>query len=204
MNFELVNKYIQPDTVIDIGANGGGFYLEALKQWPLAYYLLIEANEECRHALSQLREAYMIAVLSDTVKEVTFYTRKDSPCCTGASYYRENTPFYEGDKAVPKQVLTRTLDGVMRDRMVEGRVLLKIDCQGSELDILRGGEKFLENCAALILEVSYSEYNQGAPNASEVDAYVASKGFKKMGSIYEIVHPISRDHIQDDMFYLRE
>jgi FkbM family methyltransferase len=204
MNLDYVNKFIQPDLVLDVGCNAGHFYKEAKEVWPDAKYWLCEANMECSDILESLNVDFTIAVLSDKPKVVTFYTRKDSPCATGNSYYKENTKYYQGDNAVPHKVHTRTLDDVCSHlELSNQKVLLKIDSQGSEYDILRGGETIVENCLGIIVEVAYTDYNQGAPTASVVDQYIKKQGFSNYGAIGDIVHPESRELIQQDVLYLR-
>lgn len=205
MNLQKVAESIQPDVVIDVGANIGNFYKEAKELWPDAKYLLVEGNSECQPALEELGVDYSIAVLSDLEKEVTFYTRKNSPCCTGASYLREKTQFYFEDNAIPQKIVTRTLDEVAGDLILPGKkVLLKIDSQGSELDVLMGGKAVLNHTGAIIIEVSFVEYNEGAPLCNVVDAFMIDKGFVSHGSIGEICHPITQAHIQSDILYIRK
>ena len=56
--------------------------------------------------------------------------------------------------------------------------LIKIDTQGSELDILRGGTNFYTCAKGIILEVSLIEYNKNAPLEKEVIDYMDSINFK--------------------------
>ena len=204
MNFDLISKHISPDFVIDVGANIGGFYKEAEAAWPEARFFLIEGNIECADMLAYTGADFTIALLSDREKEVEFFTLKDCATATGASYYRENTEFFDGEKGVVNLVKTTTLDAACSDLDLWGQVLLKLDTQGSELDIMRGGEKTLDRAQAVILELSLKEYNLGAPFEYEVDAFMQEKGFERAELLGDIVHPISRELIQEDVLYLRK
>lgn len=205
MNLALVP--FNPSLVIDVGANVGDFYREAAAQWPAALFFLIEGNEACRGRLEPLQSPSIrveIALLSDQTKTVPFHTRRDAPTCTGSSIYRENTEFYEGDKAEINQIETCTLDSLVdwSDLLDVQTILLKIDVQGSELDVLRGGFATLTLCDAVILEVSLTNYNERAPLVQEVDAFMTAYGWKREAVLQEIVHPVTREHIQDDVLYL--
>jgi len=206
MNYELLAKHVQPNFVIDVGANNGYWSIEAKKVWPQAEFLLIEANEECRPYLHDSHFSYLIAVLSDTEKEVDFYTLRDCGTATGASYYREKTEFFEGDKVIVTKRRTTTLDLIF-DRSVSIRnpspMLLKLDTQGSELDILKGAQKLLPQIDAMLIEMSFVEYNEGAPPYEELRDYLYQKGFLMVGEIGQIVHPITREHIQSDILWKR-
>lgn len=194
-----------PNTVIDIGCGTGSWYLDARKQWPKAHFILIDANPECQPALEFLGVDYTIAVLSDKEKKVMFYTRKGSPACTGASYYREQTEFYSDDNILPNEVETLMLDQVVWGDDLRGDILIKLDTQGSELDILKGGMNVLSKAKAVITEVSFVEYNKGAPTYLEVDQFMLANGFLKSVVLGSIIHPLKPELvIQDDILYLRQ
>ena len=49
---------------------------------------------------------------------------------------------------------------------------IKLDTQGSELDILHGAGSLLDNCSGLQLEVMFSPLYEGQPLFADVDAYL--------------------------------
>ena len=55
--------------------------------------------------------------------------------------------------------------------------LIKIDVQGAELDILRGGKECLANAKDVILEAQHVDYNIGAPKFEEVIDFMKENGF---------------------------
>lgn len=200
MNFELITKHFRPRSVVDVGANVGGWHNQARLHWPDAYFFLVEGNPACAEQLAMTGASMRIALLSDTEKEVTFYTREGAPTCTGASYYRENTSFYADDKIIPHTVRTQTLDDLVDRQPFD---LIKLDTQGSELDILRGGYTTLASAKGVVMELSHVEYNAGAPLAAEVIDFMARNGFKVAETLGEIVHPINRNHIQSDVLFIK-
>ncbi len=203
MNFDLITKHLTPSFVVDVGARLGDWSKEANQHWPNAAFWLIEANIECFEQLKESPFNFEICALSDKEKEVDFYTLKNCPTATGASYYRENTPFFSDDNVAVRKCRTTTIDNELHPDQAE-TVLLKLDTQGSELDILKGGERFLKNCAAIVIEISHVEYNQGAPLASEIAKFMAEHDFYAAEKLGDIIHPIDRDKIiQSDMLYLR-
>lgn len=54
---------------------------------------------------------------------------------------------------------------------------IKLDVQGSELDIIRGGENTIKNTTFVMAEVSLLEYNQGAPLIDAVVDKMVELGF---------------------------
>lgn len=54
---------------------------------------------------------------------------------------------------------------------------VKLDTQGSELDILRGGARALRDVSMVEVEVEFSELYEGQPLFADVDAYLRDCGF---------------------------
>ena len=103
---------------------------------------MVESNEIHESTLKNLtsgkNDEYLIAALGDEEREVTFYTRKDKPHTEGNSYYKEANYWDIPQLVLESKVLLQRLDDLFtEDTEFE---LIKIDTQGSELDILKGGQ----------------------------------------------------------------
>jgi FkbM family methyltransferase len=70
------------------------------------------------------------------------------------------------------------LDDIADERW-SGRdqLLLKLDVQGSELDVLRGGRRTLAQAVAIEVELTILALYEGQPLISEVTAFLAEAGF---------------------------
>ena len=175
-----MKKNIKPKNVLDIGANYGMWSISHKVIWPNASFFMIEANQCLEQALKDTCDnflagcgSYMIAVLAERSGIRDWWSIGDTGC-TGDSLYKESgTDFYE--EVTPVRVATRTLEQVIDYSTVFEYV--KIDTQGSELEIMRGGDRIIRNANHLELEVSLTEYNKGAPLKEEVVEYCKSKGF---------------------------
>ena len=184
---EVKKLGIDPVTILDIGAHIGEFYGWAKYEWPNSVIWMIESNEIHESTLKNLtsgkNDEYLIAALGDKEREVTFYTRGDKPHTEGNSYYKEAN-YWDIPHLVleSKRKLQRLDDLFTDDTKFE---LIKIDTQGSELDILRGGKNLVSRASVVILEVSYIEYNLGAPLSDEVIEYMTEIGFDKYIEIGE-------------------
>lgn len=185
---ELSKKY-KPSSVLDIGAHHGEFSKFCKSLWKDVYLLMIEGNDECEFILDQLPFDHCIALLSDTNKEVTLYLNPKNLSCTGTSYYKERTRHYKESVEVVKS--TYTLDEVIEETDNKKYDIIKIDTQGSELDIIKGGLKTVQNCSYLIMEVPTLQYNEGSPLFDEIVEYMNSIGF----SDYEVIE----EHIWEDV-----
>ena len=170
-----------PDTILDIGAHTGQFYGWAKQTWPNSVIWMIEANDVHEQSLKAISDNYVIAMLGDENKDnVNFYTRSDKPHTQGASFYEESE-YGELSMIIPKTM--KKLDDIFdEDTTFE---LIKIDTQGSELDIIRGGRNLCKQSSIIILEVSYVDCNIGAPMAEEVIEFMGDFGFTEKMSVGE-------------------
>ncbi len=195
-------SHINPETVLDVGSNNGQFYQEAKETWPNAEFFLIEASAACYPFLAATGQPFAIATLSDVEKFVDFYQMKDCPTATGNSYYREMTDWFADDKVEVVQKAAVPLSKVkLRHPSYD---LIKIDTQGSELDIIRGGIELVKKAKWVLMEVAVEPYNQNAPLWDEVIAFMASIGFSDHKSVGDIIHPIGRHLIQRDVLFSKQ
>ena len=201
MSLESIKKYFEPKSVLDIGANVGQFYNEIKPIFTNAYYYLIEGNDSCEVVLETLNVDYSICLLSDCEKEVDFYVRKHEPRCTGNSIYRENTSFYDDDQIIILKKQTKTLSNILNNKVFD---LIKIDVQGSEIDIINGGLDIFKNAKGVLMEISLVEYNQNAPVKEFVYEYMSNMGFIPIETIGNINHPITHELIQQDILFLNQ
>jgi FkbM family methyltransferase len=201
MNIDIVKKYFTPQTILDIGANVGQFYSKCKNVFPEAYYYLIEGNKNCEESLQTYNVDYSIELLSDENKEVDFYTRIYEERCTGNSIYREKTSFFDDDQILIEKRVTTTLNQLLPNKVFD---LIKIDVQGSELDIIKGGLPIIKNSKAVILEVSLVEYNENSPTKEMVYGFMNDLGFKDVEILEHINHPLTYELIQQDVLFINK
>jgi len=201
MSLNKIKNYFEPKSILDIGANTGQFYREISQIFPNAYYFLIEGNDGCEIPLQSIGVDYSIAMLSDCEKVVNYYIRDGEPLCTGNSIYKENSAFYDEDKIIVVQKNTKTLPQILNDKLFD---LIKIDVQGSELDIIKGGLDIIKSSKGVLMEVSLVEFNQGAPTKQEVVDFMREIDFEPVEIIANIGHPMFHTLIQEDVLFLNK
>jgi FkbM family methyltransferase len=164
-----------PRTVIDVGAWIGDWTEHVHAIFPDAAFLMVEANPDKRPSLEAIAARLgpsvrlrMALLGPESRAGVPFYAME-----AGSSVLPENTTFDRKRLALEMS----TLDQVSGAATLEGPVLLKVDVQGYELEVLRGGAQTLARAEVVLLEVSLLEYNQGAPLMPEVVAFMDSAGF---------------------------
>lgn len=175
MNLSLVKKYFNPTTILDIGGHTGEFFTLAKQTFPESTVFIIEGNKDCEPYLQSLNTGYLIRLLGKENKTVTFYKTTTDPLCTGNSIYREVTSHFEKEFLIEEKVQLHTIDNTFQE--ITNFNLIKIDTQGSELDILAGGSKIAKKAKGIILEVSFTKYNHGSPLYSDVVKFMDDFGF---------------------------
>ena len=198
---EVRDMGINPNAILDIGAHTGQFHSWSKRVWPDVGVFMIEANPLHESHLDKLAmmngDNYLIAALGDEEREVTFYTRSDKPHTEGNSYYKEANYWDIPQLVQESKTKLKKLDNMFEDDATFE--LIKIDTQGSELDILKGGEELVKRALAVVLEVSLIEYNEGAPSAEETINYMNKIGFEERMSIGE--HYDGETIVQKDILF---
>ena len=163
-----------PRTLLDVGAHIGTFSLAFLQAFPECVPTLVEPNPFCEEALAKLPFERRMAAASDENGEAELFLTKEWLQSTGTSLYRENTDFFRDEVTIKRTVPKARLDDLFAGRRFD---FVKIDTQGSELDVLRGGETVLRGADYILIEISLVNYNAGAAPAEAVIAQLASMGF---------------------------
>lgn len=182
--------------ILDIGANDGWWYRNTLLQHPAADFVLVEANPHNEPILKALGVDYRIACLSDKVRTINFYTTKSAPTSTGASYYKENTEHFDDSNLEILELVTTTLDILFPSQTFN---YIKMDVQGAEVDIIKGGKKLIGKADKVLLEVPVEgiEYNIGAPTRDVYFEAMSELGFKT----YTVVENIR--NLQEDILFTK-
>ena len=159
---------IQFKNVLDIGAAAGDWSGHVKEFNPDAKFTLIEPNKLHNERLKSLGKVHNV-YLSDSVKEKVFYVCQDPFQQTGNGFYEErsNVPF---KKTIVK---TTKLDQVVD----ETYDLIKLDVQGAELEVMKGGMITIQKAKWLQIEIPLLEYNIGAPSMYSLLGNLKAIGF---------------------------
>jgi FkbM family methyltransferase len=158
---KLKKEGFEPKVIYDIGCCLLQWTREASKIWPEAKIILFDAFEPARFLYNGYE--YFIGCLSDTEnKDIKFYQNDYFP--SGNSYYREigceNGIYFPEEIYV--EMKSRTLDSVVKEMGFPLPDFVKIDVQGSEIDIIRGARETFLHTQKMIVELQHVEYNLGA------------------------------------------
>lgn len=183
------------EVVYDIGAFEGRWSQEVSQRLGGAQFFMFEANDCHNELLTNTGFWFTNAVLSDTDREIDFYSLGGN----GDSYYRETSSKF-GQVSI-RRVTTQTLDEIVIGRELPPPDLIKVDTQGSELDVLLGARASLGHASVVLLECPVVAYNTGAPKFDEYVSFMHDKGFVPV-AVTEI-HFILGALVQIDLAFLR-
>lgn len=170
--WRLSQRGFKPAAIVDVGAYEGRWARKICRIFPRTPTLMVEAQEQKREQLEAVGgpTIAVIAALSDRQgRDVVFYEME-----TGSSLLPERSTA----PRVERKVITDTLDNITSANLPNlTPLILKLDVQGAELMVLRGGEKTLKHTEILQLEIPLLSYNDGAPTLLETLLWLDERGF---------------------------
>jgi FkbM family methyltransferase len=172
------------NTIIDVGANHGQFAQQCRK---LGYRGRLISFEPLSDAHSVLKSRagkdpdWVIAersALGSTEGNVNINVAANSASSSllpMLEYHRQAAP--QSTYVAMETAPLKTLDNAMEPYLPLGDGYLKIDTQGYELEVLRGGTKTIRQCIAIQSELSFVELYRGQPLFLDICTHLAGHGF---------------------------
>lgn len=166
-----------PESILDVGANVGGWSRMAKSIFPTANCFLIEPQIEMQPFLDAFCHEFpgsqwFFAGAGANPGELTLTIWED---LLGSSFLpAESTELQKANKQ--RRIPIMTIDSLIETGAIAIPQLVKLDIQGFELEALRGGEKLFESTEVFILEVSLFVFS-GHPIFHEAIAFMADRGY---------------------------
>ncbi len=171
-----LNNLVQselPDVLIDVGANIGEVSYFA-KHLGIKRVIAIEPDPIASECLLFNLEENKIEIdsraLGEKSGEVTFYSQSRS---ADSSLFKPSGDFIE------IKVQSLTLDELMSEKCIEGKILFKMDAEGFEPEILRSGKNAL-------LKIKWAAIDAGAERGNQTT----------VDEVVEILHEAKFDFVQ--------
>jgi FkbM family methyltransferase len=169
-----------PKVIYDIGAAALHWTKIVREIWKDVDIIVFDAIKHAKYLYEKEKVKYFIGVLSnEDDKIVKFYENFEQ--VGGNSYYKEighpNSEILFPEDGYTEQK-TRKISSVVKENNFSLPDIVKIDVQGCELDILKGGIDIINNAKYLIIELQHTEYNRGAPLAPITIKYLKENGWE--------------------------
>jgi FkbM family methyltransferase len=199
----LKQKGYNPNIILDIGAYHGNWTESMLQIYSDSKYYLFEAinyNELNRYNGFTNIQKYNV-LLNDVAREVDWFELKN----TGDSMFKEKTCHFTNCNSIKKQSIDLDTFSITNNIIAEqdSNILIKIDCQGAEIPILKGASKILEKTDFIILETPFfGQYNESVPSFLDHIKYMDSIGFAP----YDLLenHYINGFNMQIDIMFINK
>lgn len=193
-----ISRRVPVRTVVDVGASDGRWSRGAMRHFPEADYLLIEAQEPAHGAaLKELEQRdrrvhAVIAAAGDHAGETWF----DAGDPFGGVAQRQPS----GKTSV--RLPMTTIDAEVARLRLEPPYLVKLDTHGFEVPILEGARATLAAANALVIEAYNFTLCEGALRFHELCAWLEERGFRPA----DLADPLWREGDgllwQMDLFFL--
>jgi FkbM family methyltransferase len=180
-------EYLSIDCVIDVGANEGQ-YVDFLRA-EVGYEGLICSFEPIPSLSSALRsrarncdlwEIYPFALGAERGKQIFNVTSETALSsflrADGQQIDMGKLTAIEKEIEVEVETLDSILPSIIKNKNVNN-IHLKLDTQGYDLHVLRGGDGVLSSLSSLQTEMSVRKIYRGMPNFRESIAYIEERGF---------------------------
>jgi FkbM family methyltransferase len=159
----------RPGSIVDVGAARGAWSRMAARIWPDAHIVGFEPNRSNEENLERTRHElphfdYHHCFLGAEERSVVYLDRGPQTSLYSAEAGRETAEM-------------RTLDACFEQGLFEQPQLLKLDVQGYELEVLKGGSRVLDGCEGVLAEVSLYRFHPEAPTVDEVIAFLGERDF---------------------------
>lgn len=213
-NLPMVNKiktifdFFDIKIVIDVGANNGQF--RNFLRHRVGFAGRIESYEPIPEICEKLQDLsksdgdwvihpYALGAeegsLEFNVMASTVFSSFRSPIC-GENFRESNV--------LSKKILVpvRTLDSEFSDRNILRHAYLKLDTQGYDLEVLRGGQKCMRLIQSLQSEISIQKIYDNIPDYQEAISYIESIGFS-ISDLFLVTHDSRFRAIEFDCIFVK-
>lgn len=193
----------RPAAVLDIGANVGGWSRMCRRVFGQPPILAIEPQAQCEAELRKAAHELGGVTIAQTLvgaraaAAVPFFVNDFSGI---SSVLRE--PDAPAVGAVPTDMVT--LDELIASTSFPQPGLIKLDVQGYELEVLRGGTQTLSGAEVVLMEVNLLPIYEGAPLLHETVAFMADCGFRAYDFCSAMRRPLDNALFQTDMIFVRQ
>lgn len=196
----LYEKGLRPGNVLDIGAAKGYWSERAGGIFPEASFHMFDPLRESEASLRALcaRDPRFHCFLMALGSQPGTLTMNVSQDLDGSSLLE----FPGQNKANQRQVAVETVDRLLADGQLPVPDLVKLDVQGFELEVLKGGQSLFGPVTAFVVEVSLFEFMPRIPLAPEVVDYFVRRGYGLFDVAGLLRRPFQNDLGQMDLVFV--
>ena len=212
-SFEMLSSLskqgLNPNTILDVGANVGQFAVASAKLFPSASVYSFEPLPDCYERLSKnvasLNNVKLnFTALGEEIGEVQFNVNEHAHSSSILSLSDSHLKAFPHARHVEKlMVPVSTLDTVFGDIKFNAPSLLKLDVQGYESQVLCGGRQTLKRIDYVILESSFKPMYEGEKVFLSILDLMKSFDFEFVRPVGWLSNPETGEILQMDALFSR-
>lgn len=155
----------QSGVLLDVGANKGGYSLEALRANSELKIYAFEPHPITYSSLAQIvsKHSNVLSInkgLSSASGTLRLYDHSNEDGSQHATLFKDViTEIHKSSSVVEHEVEVMTLDDFLKIEKISEVALLKIDTEGNELEVLRGGAKAIAERRIKAIHFEFNEMN---------------------------------------------
>ena len=197
------------DTILDVGGNIGRFSKTMQYLFPNADIIAFEPLPDCYIQMNKLMNGYPkfsslnIGLGTESV-ELNIKKSSHNPSSSFlpmTNTHKEAFPFTAGFEEV--KVKVERLDDVVKSMKIGKNLMIKVDVQGFEENVIRGGLETFSKAKFLLLELSYQELYQNQPLFDNIYKLIAPLGFAFYGTLGNMSHPLDGSPLDSDCIFIK-
>lgn len=206
-SFEILanfkNEVKNVETIIDIGANNGQFLKAAHHFFPKTFIYSFEPIPKLFQKIIKFKSkninVFNIAVGNST-GEFDFHLNSYSHVSSFLDISKENKT-YPKDSIETIRVKQDTLDNISKSIDIKGVTLLKLDVQGFEMEVLKGGASIIKtHVNYIIIEANFVKLYENQPTFTELNSYLNELGFE-LKTMLDFNFGKDKSYIEADFLY---
>ena len=195
-------------TVIDIGANEGYFSAEMRRRFSAAHIYAFEPLKDCFETLNKTMQgdehftSFNTALGQEHGTSVIHHSSShpSSSLLPMAQLHKKLYP--KSAEHVEETIQMERLDGL--NLAIEAPALAKIDVQGFEASVIRGGTETLRRCDIVVVENSFVTLYEGQALFAEIHELLKNLGFSYRGRSETHYDPTTKEPIYEDSVFIKD
>ena len=208
--FETLIKKHNVSTVFDIGANNGQFAKKIHEALPNAKIYSFEPLKDCYDILVKTFEKENVQfkafnfALGQENNETVIKLNNFSPSSSILPMTKEHEKLYPKNKEVAERKITiRRLDDVAKELEITDDIFIKIDVQGFEDKVIKGGSHTISKAKIILVENSFIPLYEGQPLFGDIHKLLSELGFNYSGHGDQHWNEKTNELIYEDSIYTR-
>lgn len=190
-----------PEICIDVGAAGGTPSIN--RSFPESLHLAFEPQQSFHPDLKKELKSHRHEIFEMALMATPGQAKITVPQNAFAATMMSVSPDVSEERQL--MVNVSTLDAEIGERVVGKKVLLKTDCQGGDLDVIKGGLKTIKHCDVVIMETSlYRFWGPHHPDFFDIVSFMKEQGMVVFDILDGAFKPSNRALGQVDLVFVHE